>query len=198
MKRLLLLLYFIFINYSFGQNFKSGLTMGLNTSQVSGDNLSGFNKIGLRSGGFISIKTASFITQLELQYINKGSRELINQDTFSEGYKFQLKYAEMPISLKKKASNNILCEFGVSIGYLLDSSETINGHEETSLNVNKLEYSFHVGFDYFISKNLAINTRVSNSLGPIRPHSSGQTYRWNRGQYNTSISFVLYYHLNNT
>ena len=179
------------------QDFNAGLTMGINTSQVSGDNLSGFNKVGLRSGGFININMNSFITQLELQYINKGSRELIDQDTFSEGYKFQLKYAEIPVSIKKKAYNNILVEFGVAIGYLLDSSETINGYEETSLNVNKLEYSFHVGFDYFISKTLSINTRVSNSLAPIRPHSSGQKYRWNRGQYNTSISFVLYYYLNN-
>ena len=36
------------------QNFQSGLITGISTSQVSGDALGGFNKIGLQLGGFVN------------------------------------------------------------------------------------------------------------------------------------------------
>ena len=73
-------------------------------------------------------------------------------------------------------------------------SEAINGWQENGISVDKLEYSFHIGLNYRINENFYLNTRLSNSIVPIRPHSSGQTYSWNKGQYNTSISFVLYYY----
>ena len=38
------------------QNFGGGLILGLSTSQVSGDNLGGFNKGGLLFGGFIDLQ----------------------------------------------------------------------------------------------------------------------------------------------
>ena len=90
-------------------------------------------------------------------------------------------------------SNNI--EFGFAIGYLLNWSEKYNGVDEYGANVNKLEYSIHIGGEYKIYNNLYFNTRISNSIFPIRPHISGETYKWNKGQYNTSISFAINYHI---
>ena len=62
------------------------------------------------------------------------------------------------------------------------------------LDLNKIEYSVHIGLEYKINTNLYFNTRLSNSISPIRPHSVSQIHRWNKGQYNTSISFVIYYY----
>ncbi|MFM8917100.1 MAG: hypothetical protein ACKOGP_05095 [Bacteroidota bacterium] len=39
-------------------------------------------------------------------------------------------------------------------------------------------------------------SRFETSLLPIRPHLSGQTYQWNRGQYNTVLLFALQYRFN--
>src|SRR5436190_11073592 len=40
-----------FLQFSFAQNFKAGAFAGISASQVSGDNLGGFNKAGLYAGG---------------------------------------------------------------------------------------------------------------------------------------------------
>ena len=37
-------------SYCYGQNFKAGLIAGISTSQVSGDQLGGFNKLGIKFG----------------------------------------------------------------------------------------------------------------------------------------------------
>ncbi|MBJ04958.1 MAG: hypothetical protein CMP65_03545 [Flavobacteriales bacterium] len=177
------------------QEFNAGIIAGINTSQVSGDNLAGFNKLGTKSGVFINTMIHKFIGQLELQYINKGSRERVDENDYNEGYKFQLNYAEIPLTIKVNTYKNTFIEFGLSLAYLLKSYEKINGYEEFGLKVNKYEYSTHIGIDYLIKERLVLNTRISNSILPIRKHSSGQVYRWNKGQYNTSISFVFYYYL---
>ena len=95
----LLLISFLFSLIAFSQEFRAGIITGINTSQVSGDNLAGFNKLGMRSGVFLNTEIDNLIAQIELQYINKGSRELIDKNDFDEGYKFQLNYAEMPMSM---------------------------------------------------------------------------------------------------
>mgnify|MGYP001438665103 CR=1 FL=1 len=186
-------LIFLFTGICLSQNFNAGIICGINTSQVSGDNLSGFNKLGVRLGGFVNRDLGSFITQLELQYINKGSREYINNEKYEEGYRFEINYIEIPCLVKKKLSEKHLLEAGISIAYILNWSEQINGYLEPGIELNKLDYNIHFGIDYKIVNNLYLNTRLSNSFLPIRKHGSGQTYKWNRGQYNTCLSFVLLY-----
>ena len=61
--------------------------------------------------------------------------------------------------------------------------------------------SFHGSSSGFLSLNTFIEllaifiAEFCISIFPIRKHSSGQTYQWNRGQYNTCLSFILYYYL---
>ena len=186
---------FLLITSCYSQNFNTGAIVGINTSQVSGDNLSGFNQFGLRIGGFINKKLKNFNGQIDLQYIQKGSRSLIDQDTFQEGYKFQLNYIEIPISIQQGIQKKTEIELGVAVSYLLGWSETYNTADDYGIDVKNIEYSLHFGIIYNISENLYFNSRISNSISPIRPHTSGQTYQWNKGQYNTSISFGLLYYL---
>ena len=55
------------------QNFEGGIIVGASTSQVSGDELAGFNKIGIMVGAFTNRKIKDFLQmQLELIYIQNG------------------------------------------------------------------------------------------------------------------------------
>src|SRR5258706_2393375 len=57
------------------QNFKAGAFAGISTSQVSGDNLAGFNKVGLYAGGFVKNSLGEkWEMQMVKSYIGKGSR----------------------------------------------------------------------------------------------------------------------------
>ena len=64
--------------FLFSQNFEAGFIGGVSMSQVSGDNLSGFNKIGPRIGLFVNRDVNRYNLQLELHYQTKGSRKTIN------------------------------------------------------------------------------------------------------------------------
>jgi len=181
---------------STSQNLEGGAIIGINTSQVSGDNLGGFNKFGLNMGGVIKRQFPLFNILIELRYINKGSKEVVESGDYSNGYIFKTSYIEMPFILEKLIYNNTSFQSGLSLSKLLNFSEEIGGYSINGLNLNKLEYSFHIGLNTKLKSKLYLNTRFSNSIIPIRPHSSGQTYKLNKGQYNTSISFSIQYMIN--
>ena len=118
---------------------------------------------------------------------------MTDDETHQEKYNLQLNYIQIPITFKKSIYKNSVIEIGTSIGYLLNSNEKNFGYEVDGVDFNKIEYNLHIGINYIINKNLFLNTRIENSLNPIRAHASRKTYRWNKGQYNTSLSFILYY-----
>ena len=62
-------------NNILSQSFDGGLLAGLTTSQISGDNLGGFNKLGFAIGIFTqrNISEKSKL-RFELSYFQKGSK----------------------------------------------------------------------------------------------------------------------------
>tara|TARA_B100000902_G_C27195477_1_gene856236 strand:+ start:283 stop:897 length:615 start_codon:yes stop_codon:yes gene_type:complete len=190
--------------FIFAQNFKSGLIGGISISQVSGDNLSGFNKIGPRIGLFVNRNINWYSFQLELHYQTKGSRETINyseQHNFTDNlnynflsdYNFQLDYIGVPLLFSLDFTNKIKVEFGNAINILINQKEKIDYYLDNSRKVNRLEYAFLIGLVYKLNNKYSINIRFSNSILPIRKHSSGEVYRLNRGQYNSSLNFNILY-----
>ena len=76
-------------SYCCGQNFKAGLIAGISTSQVSGDQLGGFNKLGIKFGASVNhFINSSSRGQLALYYIDKGSND-VNSD-----FRIDLSYIE--------------------------------------------------------------------------------------------------------
>ena len=50
----IIILFLLLSGVCLSQDFRAGAIIGMNTSQVSGDNLAGFNKLGIRVGGFVN------------------------------------------------------------------------------------------------------------------------------------------------
>ena len=67
------------------------------------------------------------------------------------------------------------------------------GNPPSGGDFTKTDFSFNFGAYYTLLKNFRINVRYSNSILPVRDHSSGATYRMNQGQYNEVLSFTLHY-----
>ena len=179
------------------QTFRAGAFAGVSTSQVSGDNLGGFDKAGLYAGGFVNIPMGErWLMQMEISYIQKGSRpsEADREANFPGVYP-TLNYAEVPILFIYKAKPKINIEAGLAAGILVYSREEDTFTERDILRpYNDFDFSFELGVDYFFSEKISINSRWGNSILPIRKHESGQTYGLNLGQYNSVIAFSLRYH----
>jgi hypothetical protein len=179
-----------------GQDFNGGVLGGLSTSEISGDRLQGPNKAGMYLGAYVNrYFSQRFSLQMELDYIQKGSRN--NPDSASyEKYLLRLNYIEMPFHARYDFAEKATVEGGLSLGVLIRSYEEANGYEWTSgPEFKPIDFSLNIGLFYTLVERLRINVRYSNSIIAVRPHSSGETYRWNKGQYNEVLSFVLFYDL---
>ena len=175
------------------QNFGGGVILGLSTSQVSGDMLGGFNKIGLLAGAYTNLKAKENISfQFEITYIQKGSRNPnIHKYKIDE---ITLSYVEVPMSINLQQSENLGIELGVLPALILSSAMNDYYSEiNFSPDFEKYDFGIFAGINYHLTDNIILNTRISNSIIPIRPHASGATNGWNKGQYNTVLSFAIHY-----
>jgi len=196
-KYLLVILSFLAIGFSINaQDFNGGVLGGVSGTQISGDNLSGFNKGGLYLGAYVNRyfgKKSSL--QMELDFVQKGSRKNPNskKNDYST-YLLRLNYMEIPLSYMYDFSEKGTLEAGLGLGVLVKSYEEAN--ETTTVSggeFNRTDFSFHFGGYYTIIESLRINVRYSGSIIPVRDHSSGATDRLNAGQYNSVLSFILFY-----
>lgn len=197
---------FIIIGYFFStkaqaQAFRAGAVAGINTSQISGDNLSGFNKPSPILGLFVErVFNENWSAQMELTYMGKGSRK--NIDTARNDftlYRLNMHYAEIPVLAKYNTGGKIAVEFGPSFGYLITHREKdefgeMDGQFAPNEQFRRLDFSAALGLNYIISSNFHFNLRLVNSLLPVRDHDGQTKFRLNRGQYHTGLAFRLHYY----
>lgn len=177
------------------QQFNGGLIIGLSATEISGDRLHGPNKAGIYAGAFVNrYITEKSSLQMELNFVQKGSR--MNPDTTNnfEQYLLRINYAELFLHYKWDFHPMFTLETGPSLGVL------INSYEEADFMIldrplKSFDLSGNIGLFYHFHRQWSFNIRYSNSILAVRPHTFGQTYRWNRGQYNEVLSFTLHYKL---
>jgi hypothetical protein len=179
------------------QNFQAGVFLGISSSQVSGDQLGGFNKAGLYGGGFVNTPLGEkSMLQMEMSYIGKGSRPTSAQAEANPYNRYPtLNYIEVPVLFIYTVKTSITVEGGLAFGVLVYSrEEDFYGERPIERPYNSTEFSFLFGVGYMLSEKISLNSRLDNSILPIREHESGGTEGLNQGQYNTEITFSLRYH----
>ncbi len=199
MNKILLATFFAFsISISNAQFFSGGIRTGVTGSQVSGDQLSGFDKLGLYGGLYAGVSlNQTMRLQLEMLYIQKGSRQNAKPDKgIYSSYLLRLNYIELPLMLTWRGNSYFEIEGGFSYGTLMSNTDVEwdeNGLMPGMTPFKKYEISVQAGFNYLLSDNLRANFRFNNSILPVREHTGGATYRLNMGQYNTVLILGINY-----
>lgn len=180
------------------QRFHGGIMGGLAATQLDGDNLGGYNKPGLRVGGWVNTRVgSSTILQLELEYIQKGSK--ISQSELESGkyYHCRLNYIQVPVLAKTDLMQRLQGEAGIAGSYLTQSLEDKDGGGflKATPDFTQFEFSGLVGLSYRLLDNLEASIRFNYSLLPVREHPGDQTWWLDRGQYNNAMLFSLYYRI---
>lgn len=179
-----------------GQEFGGGITLGASTSQVSGDQLGGFNKIGLLTGVFTNIKIKKkLVIQFEITLIQKGSRNPnIQENNINE---ISLNYIETPVMIKLLQKKGTSIELGFLPAILLNGNIYDFYGKINYIDPQFKDYDLGVfaGFNYPLNEKINLNSRISNSITPIRNHASNTTFGINKGQYNTILSFAINYNI---
>lgn len=182
----------------YSQDFNGGIKAGFSASQISGDQISGFDKAGPVFGGWVNyFFTKKDAFQFEIFYTQKGSRK---NDTNEDPTKYilRLHYIESPIMYKRYFNKKISGEIGPSIGILFDHVEKDQNGEEGFANTEVfklLDLSLAYGLRYDFNDWLTGSLRFQQSMLPVRDHPGQGTYRLDKGQYSfvfiNSLEFKL-------
>ncbi len=177
-------------------DFRAGATAGVSTSQVSGDNLGGFNQFGL-AGGFYTHRAFSskFSAEVQLLFIQKGSRKAANPEKGDyTTYNLRLNYIEIPL-FARYHQGNFRFYGGPSLGALVGNvkEENQNGSLPGTRPFEPWDLSANIGMSYPVSDHFHLDLRAANSILAVRDHAGNATFRLNKGQYNTVVALLLRY-----
>jgi hypothetical protein len=203
MKRIIqLLLLSVLPSLAFSQQFQGGLLGGIVGSQVAGDLYSGYNKVGVIGGGYIALLLdTKFSLQLEMEYIQKGSRHNADTDIPTDiTYKLNISYIEMPLLLRYQVTDKLGLEAGLGFAALVSHKETQDGVSMTDYRpgFHPSNISAVGGISYNFNSRYRVILRTDNSLSSIRKDvfpgmvkRIGSEY----GQFNDILVISLFYKL---
>ena len=179
------------------QTFGGGFLAGASLSQLDGDSHSGYHKVGITAGAYTYTQLTKYVkAQLELRYTEKGSKT--SSDDPLDYFQFRLNYIEAPVMLKYSFLQKMNIDIGLTPGYLVKGTEDDgNGELEADPPFKPYELSLLAGIQYQMLQNVYLNVRFSYSVLPVGDHPGGQTWLFNRGQYNNVLTFAVYDQLAN-
>lgn len=189
----------LWISAAEAQQFHSGLRLGLNASQINGDEMAGFRKAGPVAGLYVSYPfSQKWAGQFELLYSQKGSKRQFTDQGGGPGIwnLLRLHYIELPVMMNYSLNKNLSVHFGLGAAYLFRTHlEDIYGGEQEVDFLKKYELSSLIGAQYYLSKKVSLYARYTNSLLPLGNRNVPIIYQSRlRGLFSAVASFGFYYH----
>jgi hypothetical protein len=151
---------------------------GFNASQIRGDELAGFDKVGLTAGlrSTVELKGNAGLS-VEMLYSERGSRPNIFGDVVDPDINVTLRYLDLPVYFTyadwedaENGYDKAHAALGFSYGRLIEYSTFDHFNpEDKSLDVlsqyfNKNDISWLIGFGIRLSPHFAINARYTRSI----------------------------------
>lgn len=164
MKRLVLFSVFIFLAVcANAQNFKSYFNLGINASQVDGDGMGGYNKVGIMGGMGITYKASEkpYSFQGELNYSRKGSRFNPAKDPY---FILRLNYIELPFFVNYHYKEKVTFYGGIYGSMLVNSTIDSSIYGFGSYNAPKNDQGILGGLSYKFSDKLELSGRFTYTV----------------------------------
>jgi len=198
MKHLCLIILLVLPAALTAQRFNGGIIAGGLVSQVDGDNYGGYTKFGYLGGGLVSLKVSPHSSfQMELEYIQKGSRINSDSTNSSTTYLMRFHYLEVPLLYQYTFGKRFSLEAGPAMDVLLGSYEESDGLEtQSTIPLRNVTLAGIFGVSGYLSQHLKLNFRFNYSLLSIRETADTYpaSYRyilWQKGQFNNVLSLSL-------
>ncbi len=165
----LLLLFFVIQQSSAQQRrFKAGPVFGFNAAQILGDDIGGYNKLGIQGGlRAIAVLQDRMDLSFEILYSQRGSYCKCPLGDI----RINLQYIEVPFVFsfkdwlhEEEGYYRVQASAGVSYGRLLDANASGSMHDDLTENFNTNDFGFTGGVDYFANQHLGFGVRWSKSF----------------------------------
>tara|TARA_Y100000385_G_C13105820_1_gene647724 strand:- start:3133 stop:3741 length:609 start_codon:yes stop_codon:yes gene_type:complete len=177
----LLILYISLVDNSFAQGFEAKIFGGINSSQLQGDNLSGFDKIGLHTGLGVEYGFLKNSIGLELIFNQKGSASKNDGNNLPQRVSTTLNYLQIPVLYSINSwynETNNFYHIGIHAGpyfsTLFSTNSSDPGLERFTDNFRKTDFGAVFGFQYRISHNISSILRYDQSFLKIYNNPSNR------------------------
>jgi hypothetical protein len=179
------------------RDFKGGILAGPVASQMSGDGLGGWDKVGFSAGAWVSMPLSDKMAlNIAMKYITKGSRtkrDTLNFNTFA----YHLNYIDVPVLLSyrvlgRKTSLDI--NVGPYVGILMKQKIVSNGYDyEINPAFKGVDVGASGGITWWLGERFFFDASLATSIIPVRPApvvvNKANYYEY--GNYNQSMHFTL-------
>ena len=208
----------------YSQRIKGYGVAGINFTQVDGDEVYGFKKVGFNGGlGATFPFNENWSVSLEVLFSQQGAKQkaqyndvyipdstIVDGDTvhfthvYNGAYRLNLNYVKVPVLVQYTDRDRITAGLGFSYGQLVGIKEWEHNRliETTTLNsgtYNKNDIEVLLDLRFRVYKSLKFNIRYSYSMFKIRTRDF---YNWygeyvtTRDQYNSILTFRFIYVFN--
>jgi len=180
------------------QNFEFYTLAGPVVSQIDGDRVGGYNKLGAVAGIGVAYPFQEvWYAMMELSYIGKGKGSF-NESSLAT-YKTSLHYIQLPLLISRQVHPQFVVETGLSTGYLLAYEFYEDGSPTNSdpYRPTRFDMDGLLGLSYLLNAHWKLNLRFSYSLFHMNK-ISGDYYRSNiwkhpLGKYNRNMALAFQY-----
>ena len=185
--------------YSEGRafQFNGGLIAGATVSQIHGDGIGGFNKVGFNLGATIEIgRRGKKNIQIGIAYNQKGSKKPPNPPEDYDTWKYRFTYIDIPITMSYSYKMfDILV--GLQPSILLAAEEDFYGvaWDPTGLPIKEYDLGAVLGIRTVYGNHSHLFARVTQSILAIapRPETPTGTPRWNNRMLNMTVEVGVTY-----
>ena len=168
-KLLFLFILTLYITKADAQGFGASLLAGANFSQVDGDQLGGYNKLGANFG--LQINRAvkdDWEAAFEVRFSMKGAKKVLDPEIPQPDLKLSYHYLEVPLIAKYIHYDKITPYTGLSIGVNVFNERDENSIKTEEEALNPMEFGFLLGGTYHLTEKVGIDLRHSYSIVSIR------------------------------
>ncbi len=156
--------------------FRLTLLAGFNASQIDGDELAGFNKVGVNVGGQVNILldrndwVGRFQPSIGIGFTQLGSTPGGQDESINRFQRFRLAYAQIPVMIHY-IDQRWVFSTGFAYGRLVNTnfidSNGLDVTDEVSDNYRDDDVNFIGGMTYYITRNIGINIHWEHSIFSI-------------------------------
>lgn len=169
--------FFILISFLSVQSqsfFKGSAIMGINASQIDGDDLAGYHKYGLSTGLKVEFPLSSVLDLgIEFMLNQTGSRTALINNVFEETYRFHLNYISLPLVVKwndwwiaDKEYYKFNIHGGIANSYLV-SSDIEESPVLIDDELNNYNLAWLLGGGFSFTKAWTLSVRYTRSITPM-------------------------------
>lgn len=187
------------------QMIKGYVAGGFNLSQVDGDEVYGFKRIGGNLGVAAMIPIwKNFDVSLETSFTQKGAfqKQQYKSDSLNGAYELRLNYVEVPVLVHYTDKDFITVGTGFSWGRLVGATEYEHGFQTSTSATNSVysldDFSVLLDLRMRMADRLKFNFRYQYSLSKIRTRefTNLADQKWTRDQFNNLMTVRLIYMFN--